>query len=125
MQRAMDVWEQIKERLSNRLPWESFQSWFARTTYLRVKDERLYVAVPNQDTGEWIEKEFGDHVRAVMRDLRLPCREVSFEAVSTADSASAAPEPVFNGDNLFAPSTAQLNQRYTFSSFVVGACNQF
>jgi chromosomal replication initiator protein len=121
----MDVWEQIKQQLSNRLPWESFQSWFVRTTYLRVKSERLYVAVPNQETGEWIEKEFGDQVRSAMRELRLPYRDVTFEAASAAEHTGAPAEPAANGDALFAPSTAQLNQRYTFNSFVVGACNQF
>jgi chromosomal replication initiator protein len=124
----MDAWEQIKQKLSRKLPSESFQSWFVGTSFRSSSGERLFVSVPNLDTKDWIEKEHGDQVRSTIGELKLPYREVHYEVVSPPPTENGSPGGETNGvsnDSLFAPYAGQLNQRYTFDSFVVGSCNQF
>ena len=132
----MDAWQQIKNRLSARLPWESFQSWFTQTSYHGEEGGRLIVAVPNRETKEWIEREFGAHVLGAARDLQLRYSQVEYVAPApegVAASASApAGDPAYQSrdtdgaiaEPLFGSPT-QLNERYDFGSFVVGSCNQF
>ena len=122
----MDVWEQIKDRLSQKLPWESFQSWFTKTTLHDGRGERLGVAVPNVETKEWLEKEYIDHIRTAIREMKLPFRDVVFEVPRVRDPLTEPSEgSAMSSDSLFTPSSNPLNERYTFESFVVGACNQF
>ncbi|MBK5290175.1 MAG: chromosomal replication initiator protein DnaA [Acidobacteriia bacterium] len=127
----MDVWEQIKDRLSTRLTWESFQSWFTKANLHSQDSRSICVSVPNAETKEWIEREYADQVRAVIRDLKLPVQEVIYVVAATAAPANGAADlrgasdSVSFSESLFGSSTSHLNTRYTFDSFVVGSCNQF
>ncbi len=127
----MDVWEQVKDRLSARLTWESFQSWFTRTALYSQDSRSICVSVPNAETKEWIEREFTDHVRVAIRDLKLPVQEVNYVVAAAAASGGfavdlrGASDTVSFSESLFGAPTSHLNTRYTFDSFVVGSCNQF
>ncbi len=122
----MEVWERIKERLSTKLPWESYESWFSRTAQLHHNGSVLVVSVPTAEAAEWIEGEYSAAVSSAIRELNLPIDHVRYEspAIPVAkhfdkDLGELTPE------TLFGPPTSQLNHRYTFENFVVGTCNQF
>jgi chromosomal replication initiator protein len=61
-------------------------------------------------------------VKGGIRDLRLQVGEISYEV--RAPRASASPV-VSTGEGLEDSTASLLNPRFTFASFVVGACNQF
>jgi len=124
---AMDVWEKIKDRLSGRLTWESFQSWFAKTDLEGERGKSLLVSVPNTETKEWIEKEFSGQVLTAIQDIGLPYEEVVYVVAAKHQNGSAkAPSDAASfAESLFGSPTSNLNARYTFDSFVVGSCNQF
>ena len=140
----MNLWDQVKDRLAARLPWEGYQSWIASTTQETSEGTHLTVRVPNQSTKEWIESEYLAQIQTAVRDLGLPVTQVHFlvGATNQPDSPVATPAaapPARNGhstnhgdspsegtsyaDNLFEP--VPLNPRYTFDNFVVGTCNEF
>jgi len=126
----MDVWEQIKGRLSTKLTWESYQSWFVKTSFQSTDGRHLCVQVPNEETKDWIEQEFRDEVRTAMRELQLPHTDVVFAVGgraqdSSRDQLQGAFDSTSFSENVFGSPTSQLNSRYTFESFVVGNCNQF
>ncbi|MCC6538531.1 MAG: ATP-binding protein, partial [Bryobacterales bacterium] len=121
----MDVWQQIKEKLGSQLPWESFQSWFASTSFRGEDGARLFVSVPNDETKEWIEREFASHVMSAVHALHLRYSQVEFVVAATeAERPMHASADTDGSPDLF-QSSAQLNDRYTFENFVVGTCNQF
>ncbi|MFN7924058.1 MAG: chromosomal replication initiator protein DnaA [Bryobacteraceae bacterium] len=120
----MDAWEQVKANLSARLTVEAFESWFARTGYVGHVGDCLQVAVPSEEAKHWIENEFSDAVRSAMHDLGLPYRVVLYQVEAVAVNGSNGTSGT-NGDLGFGNASAHLNRRYTFDSFVVGACNQF
>jgi chromosomal replication initiator protein len=120
----MDVWEQIKQELSRKLTLQSYQNWLAKTRLERVEGPRLCVSVPDAATQEWLEDEYGALVWSTVRDLGLPYRQISYQL--TKDSADST----VNGNAitrtlLFEELETKLNPKFTFESFVVGACNQF
>lgn len=124
----MDVWQKIKARLSGQIAQESFQSWFTHTAFFEDRGSKLFVAVPNAETKEWIESEFGTQVLTASRDLGYSFDEITFVVAGRQEMPAAAPnglqgeggtaEPFSYGPSL-------LNERYDFSHFVVGSCNQF
>lgn len=123
----IDDWEQIKDKLSTRLPWESYQSWFARTNFRGTSGSQLLVSVPNSDTKEWVEQEFSEQVQNVVRELRLPYAEVVYVVDDTPANghAKVAVDTFSQSESIFGNPSQQLNPRYTFDNFVVGSCNQF
>jgi chromosomal replication initiator protein len=118
----MNVWDQIKGKLSSSLSAESFQNWVGRTTYRRLVNGTLWIDVPNEAAKTWMENEYRDDVAAAIRSLNLPVADVIYEISPllerplTPMGSPAISELSFSG---------QLNAKLTFESFVVGSCNQF
>ncbi|MCC7234083.1 MAG: chromosomal replication initiator protein DnaA [Bryobacterales bacterium] len=127
----MELWEQVKERLAARLTGEGFQNWVARTTQHSLDGQRLVVLVPNQVNREWLEKEFSEDIRSALQELGAGGFEVIYRmadassGMSAAGGGATAAASSPGADSLFGGPVGSLNQRYTFSSFVVGSCNQF
>jgi len=118
----MNPWEQIKHQLQAALSPESYQNWVSHTSFEQLDGGVLRVLVPNAESKAWMETEYANQVGAIIRRLNLPVQAVLYEPVK-ATSVSATAE----SDRSWEPESpaSQLNPRFTFETFVVGACNQF
>ena len=121
----MNYWDQIRSYLQARVNAESYENWLKGATYIGMEGHRLVVSVPDSETRLWLETEYASLVGAGIKELRLPVAGVVYEArpdyggrvmTMPAGEIAADAEPVAN---------ASLNPKFTFDSFVVGACNQF
>jgi chromosomal replication initiator protein len=122
----MNAWDQIKLSLSEKISAEAYQNWFTETRLQQSDGDAISVSVPNEATKEWMEREYAESVHAVIKDLKLPIRQVSYEISSASVTSNSHTD--FNptvSDNLFQSPVSQLNTRFTFDNFVVGSCNQF
>jgi chromosomal replication initiator protein len=102
---------------------ESYDNWLTGTSFAGVAGDTLFVAVPDRGTRAWLEREYAGLVRAGIEQLALPLNQVSYEpmpARGTHEQAIAAIE-----SNELENGVGNLNPKFTFDSFVVGACNQF
>ncbi len=118
----MDLWDEIKQRLTTVVTAEGYQNWINRTTMLRVEGTSLWVRVPDDETKVWMETEYGVQVAAAIRELRAPVMRVVYET-------QAATRPVSTHSNGGATdvldlSTSHLSPKLTFETFVVGTSNQ-
>lgn len=118
----MNPWEQIKHQLQAVLSPESYQNWVSHTSFDHLAGGILRVLVPSAENKAWMETEFANQVGAIIRRLNLPVHTVQYEPAKTTP-ASATTE----SDRAIEPESpaSQLNPRFTFETFVVGACNQF
>ena len=114
-------WDLIKEQLARKLSAESYQNWILRARFAHIEGRVMTVAVPDEGTIAFLEDEYKTLIHALARTLGTGIEQVVFEVDGTrpghaGDRGSAVPE-------LESPIT--LNPKFTFDSFVVGACNQF
>jgi chromosomal replication initiator protein len=119
-EKRMNAWDQIKQRLFNKISAENYQNWLSKTNFHRAESAMLWVAVPDEVTKEWMQQEYAGEVWTVIRELDLPFRQVVYE-IACSDPTPAAGD---KGEPMFGPSIS-LNPKFTFDSFVVGSCNQF
>ncbi len=118
----MDVWERIKRELALRLAPEAYDNWLAGTRLDRVEGQLIYVKVPDETSRLWVQDEYGELVLETIRQLRLPYTNVVYVCHGSNGQAS----PWTSGpDRPVEPLEVDLNPRYTFQTFVVGASNQF
>ncbi len=82
--------------------------------------DTLFVSVPDAETRAWLETEYGTMVRSGIHELGLPIEKVAYEAQPARGRAVIVAE----NPELESP-TNSLNPKFTFDTFVVGACNQF
>jgi len=126
--KVMNVWDQIRSYMQHRVSQENFDNWLSSTASSGVDGETLFVTVPDVETRQMLETEFAGLVRTAVRDLGLRIRIVNYETVEGRPMVSQAavaeqiePEPVTPA----AITGSALNPKFTFETFVVGACNQF
>jgi chromosomal replication initiator protein len=113
----MNPWQQLLDHLQKKVTAEGFNNWLRGTAYLGSEGDTLCVSAPDRETRTWLETEYAPHVRAAIKELGLNFRHVSYEC--------AVPSRLSPLDTEWDAATHQLNPRFTFDSFVVGASNQF
>ena len=130
---------QILEALEKKINRPSYDTWLKPTRYSHVKDGKLFVRVPTMEFRHIGEK-YADLIQEAIEALHLGLDDVEFITPEQQQPANAA-APRVRHDGGFAPqaanpgragqgrfdwdSAAQLNSRYTFDAFVIGAGNQF
>lgn len=119
-------WDVIKEQLQKKLSAESFENWIRRTKFAGIEGKTMLVTAPDRQTAVFLADEYGGQINAMAAGLGLGVDRVEF----TAESASRTPGmpgslPALESEQSEIESPITLNPRFTFESFVVGACNQF
>src|SRR3954469_1122347 len=116
----MNTWELVKRQLESRLSADSFQNWISKTEFSHVQDNKLFVSVPNDETRTWLLTEYSSMVASILRDMCVDLAGVVYELPENGRAASNV-----SRDEMFTAPRTQLNPKYTFDNFVVGACNEF
>lgn len=119
-------WDVIKEQLQKKLSAESFENWIRRTKFAGIEGKTMLATAPDRQTAAFLVDEYGGQINALAVALGLGIDRVEF----TAESASRTPgmpgsQPMQEAEQGEIESPITLNPRFTFDSFVVGACNQF
>lgn len=125
---AVDLWTHCLETIRAETENQSYQTWFEPTRAVGVTDDSVEIEVPNRFFADWLEEHYLVLIeRAILEHAGAQLRVVfqiahsrpdQYEPVSTRRVA-APPLTVAAADE------CQLNPRYTFSSFIVGASNRF
>jgi chromosomal replication initiator protein len=120
-----NLWDKVLQHTQRRVNPHSFATWFQPTRQERTEDDRIVVRVPTRLFSKRLSETYGELLKAVLNEIGKP--ELGLEFICTEPepvpanpgSASAQTKLDFESANF------QLNPRYTFESFIVGASNQF
>ena len=118
----MNSWDRIRSYLQQNVSAESYDNWLKGAVYVRTEETTLFVSVPDRETCMWLEKEYAALVRAAIQELGLPIEHVCYEVQPIRGAKNQAMAAVEGGE---LDSALNLNPKFTFDTFVVGACNQF
>jgi chromosomal replication initiator protein len=125
------VWGNALAYIEGKVPRQVFDTWFVPTRLNRLDDAGAQIEVPNKFFGEWL----GQHYAGLLSEALAAVRggsevEVSFVANERTSErptrlAPAGAIPVGRGTPARSRRPVNLNPKYTFRNFVVGASNQF
>ena len=147
---ASNIWEEILSRVQAKVNRHSFYTWFKPTSFVGDDGSTVTVRVPNALFKDWITKHYSGVIAEALDDVRAHGSAREFRRERHARSRGGcgtarnslrdpAPEPGLRtwnrnlartGDDDALPpvqptSSAGLNPRYTFDTFIVGSSNQF
>src|SRR5437016_3579204 len=114
----MTLWDDVLARVEGKVNRHSFATWFRPTMFADLDSGTLRVRVPNPQFKEWLARNYQGVIVEALQELGRPEVRVAFECDPEAITTETAPDRESS-------SPAQLNPKYTFESFVVGASNQF
>jgi chromosomal replication initiator protein len=121
---AMNLWDKILQHTERRVNPHSFATWFRPTRQERADDDRLVIRVPTRLFSKRLTETYGQLLQAVLTEVGRPqllLEYICAEPEPVAPNAAAVAQTKLDFDS----SNNQLNPRYTFDSFIVGASNQF
>ncbi len=133
------VWEQSLGLVKNQLSTQTFKTWFDRTRPVSVSGEVVTIATPNLFTKEWLEDRYIPIIQKAISEITGSTATVRLvvEATPAAEADrplqnESRPEPAERNEvddeyirELAVSSVKNLNPKYHFESFVIGASNRF
>ncbi len=126
------TWAEILEAIKPEIPLQSFNTWFKSTVGTFLDDTTFRISVPNKFTSQWIEGKFKEIVEAAVAASLGSARQMEFlvnlensEVVKMPPVTQAKTNPVKTNTSGNVYTCTELNQRYSFESFVVGDSNRF
>ena len=124
------VWQEALSYIERKVPKQVYDTWFSPISLDRIDETTAHLAVPNKFFGDWLSQHYGELLAEAVSSAR------GGGSLDVAFSVDRKPQPgqqdgttsstqVKNAVPLRAKRGVQLNPKYTFKSFVVGAGNQF
>ncbi|HET8667346.1 MAG TPA: chromosomal replication initiator protein DnaA [Terriglobales bacterium] len=131
---SANPWVRILDALEKKINRHSYETWLKPTRYSHVQDKKIFVTVPTPEFRH-IGDRYADLIQEALDTLGLEFQEVEFvsheqppapaparriDAAVPSPSATPGSQARFDFDG-----AAQLNPKYIFDNFVIGAANQF
>ncbi|HKV05352.1 MAG TPA: chromosomal replication initiator protein DnaA [Candidatus Acidoferrales bacterium] len=120
----MNLWDKILQHAERRVNPHSYATWFRPTRQEWADENRVVIRVPTRLFRKRLKETYGELLQAVLTEIGRPGLQLEFVSVEAEPTTSAA-APVSQAKLDFDSADHQLNPRYTFDKFVVGASNQF
>jgi chromosomal replication initiator protein len=119
---GLRLWGQILDKLKEKIPKQTFETWFSPAKGVGFSGDTLIVEVPNPFFIDWLEEHYMDLLHDAAYDILNRRIKISFKAIATE---SVRAEPTLKEIISYPSPRTNLRERYTFDNFVVGKCNQF
>src|SRR5208283_4265067 len=122
-----NVWDKFLDLIKSRVSINTYSTWFQPTRLSRQEGETLFIQIPSAVFRQVLTRTYGEIIKAVFHQMGTPNTKVQYvcteeEPVQASPAAAAAAK---QSKLDFESSDHQLNNRYTFDSFVVGKSNEF
>ena len=126
------TWGEIREQLQQRVGKTNYATWIEPLRFSSLRDGVARFDVPTSFFGDWVSRNFADHIRAHLNQNGAPVERLEFAVSNAARAAAAvAPKPAAKARPAVRPRAAEdelpgapLDSRFTFDSFVVGKPNE-
>src|SRR5687767_9259404 len=116
----MNLWNQVLNRLEQRLDRSEFETWFGPTSFLSEKGETIDVRVPDGRFVDEISGKYSNQIRTILNELDAERKRIHF----VADAAERAARTAATVSTATEIPVSIFNPKYRFGTFVVGNSNQ-
>lgn len=124
------VWDVVLAEIEVSVSRASFATWFKSTSLLGVSDGQATVSVPNIFAKQQLEVKYDDTLRELLKKNGVPVQSIRYAISSQPKKVKVDHNPQIDRHekrpqgNLVNNNLVNLNDRYTFDTFIVGAGNE-
>ncbi len=127
-----ELWERALDDLRGRLSSENFDTWLAPVQCVGIEDETVTLRIPNRFFQDWLSAHYLDLILETLGRETQSALKIAWEIDEGLQERVVAPprspEPVVarigRASQPGPRTSADLNPKYKFDSFVVGPSNQ-
>lgn len=120
-----DIWGQAIERLRGEIGDENAELWLKPVEPLSLENQVLRLKVPNKFFSDGIKDRYQKRLVAILKELSGVDIGVDYQISRDLRSVIPISDPVPEAGPQSDFPLSELNPRYTFGSFVIGASNRF
>ncbi len=124
---AQQAWLAALGQLQMEMPKSSFDTWVSNAELVSYEEETFTIGVPNAYARDWLDSRLTSTISRILSGLMERPQSVTF-SVTTREAVEEADEkevPEVEGIRPVQPrANTNINARYTFETFVVGASNR-
>ncbi|MBD2164872.1 chromosomal replication initiator protein DnaA [Calothrix membranacea FACHB-236] len=129
-----NLWSQVLERLQLELSRPTFETWIKTASAERLENNCLVICTPNPFARNWLQKYYINTIAHVVQDILGYPVEIyitvaqgnEMSPLHEREAPWELPPPTTTPESISKPqqTTHELNAKYVFSRFVVGANNR-
>ena len=124
------VWQEALQYIQAKVPRQVYDTWFMPAQLDRIEESTAHIGVPNKFFGDWLHTHYATLLAEAVSTARGGGNlSVNFVIFSKPSARPQDAHAVLNAARATGQPKArrgiQLNPKYTFDNFVVGAGNQF
>jgi chromosomal replication initiator protein len=124
------VWQEALAYIQAKVPKQVYDTWFTPVRLERIEDTTAQIGVPNKFFGDWLSQHYGPLLQEAVSTARGGGETaVSFVVFNRVPNSQTDPATLVQAVKVASAARPkrgiQLNPKYTFKNFVVGAGNQF
>lgn len=129
------IWKEALTEIELEISRPNFNTWFKKTFPIKQEEGTFYVGVPNEFNKEWLHTKFNKTILEKIRKLDDSIRAIEYivKKKTTDDNEYTQQqnntEPINNRnvlplERIAINKSSNLNEKYSFQSFVVGPFNE-
>lgn len=124
-------WQDALAYIHGKVPKQVYDTWFTPIHLERIEDSTAQLGVPNKFFGDWLSQHYGTLLTEALSTARggeeIAVTFVIFQKPALRSSENSGSTAATNRQTAVSRTKRgiQLNPKYTFKNFVVGAGNQF
>ncbi len=132
------VWENCLDYIQERVPAQTFSTWFEPIKSISITDRELFLQVPNKFFYDWVVSHYDNILHKAIKDTHGDELKVKYTILMDDEKENDEPIPAKpkNRDPVASSPTprkkskivekgTKINKNYIFSTFVEGKSNQF
>ena len=125
-----ELWEYMLSQVELSISPANFNTWFRESAIVDIEDGVVVIGVPSQFFRDWYLKKFHTLLLKILRGVSYEFRNIEYRIVKDATRKpkevrrTVAPTTELPLDDFYINKSDNLNPRYTFDTFVVGAFNE-
>ncbi|MGI6527021.1 MAG: chromosomal replication initiator protein DnaA [Caldicoprobacterales bacterium] len=117
-----ELWQKTLRVIRNEITSVSFDTWIKAIEPVSIKEDQLYLCVPNDFTKSILEGRYTSLISNAVKQVSSRSYYITFVLTAEADKYMDKPEKADSGKNEI---DSLLNPKYTFNTFVIGNSNRF
>lgn len=132
-EKAQKIWGECLEYVRNRVPAQTYDTWFAPMRAISVDESNLFLQVPNKFFYDWIESHYKPLLERAVTEVTGNGLNVKYTVLLSEEGRAKDDGPEASYSNAVETNVktgllehgSKLNERYVFDTFVEGSSNQF
>ncbi|MBI9017554.1 MAG: chromosomal replication initiator protein DnaA [Phycisphaerae bacterium] len=132
---CVELLDNITDSIADKVGQNCYKMWFKNTTKMIIEDNYLKIGVPNQFTGNWIEKKYLSQINEAINEVSVRHMDITFvvdpelsgkQRSRQLDNQAASVSQTINptGKRVRRQEKNPVKLRMKLEEFVVGTSNQ-